>query len=198
MYNLQLFSKIIFCLNFLFFFWIPCVLYLFNLVDDIISDVNDDVISDITDDVIMHDVISDVSHHTAPKTNISHPHPQGQATQIQTAVHTRWLSKLTCRWHATRGGPVGFSRHPSDSILLLSFCRFQKWHHVALACLSSISHLTLLQKPVKLGMTTTAIIVVFWARAGKDLQELVPICLGKRDMVLLPAPMCQRMSKRNC
>ena len=141
-YNLQLFAKIIFCLNFLFFFRIPCVLYLFNLVDDIISDVNDDVISDITDDVIMHDVISDVSDHTAPKTNISHPHPQGQTTQIQTAVHTRWLSKLTCRWHATRGGLVGFSRHPSDVILLLNFCRFPKWHHVALACLSSISHLT--------------------------------------------------------
>ena len=64
MYNLQLFSKIIFCPNFLFFFWIAFVLYLFNLVDDIISDVNDDVISDITDDVIMHDVITDVSHHT--------------------------------------------------------------------------------------------------------------------------------------
>ena len=123
-YNLQLFAKKVFCLNFLFFFWIPCVPYLFNLVDDIISDVNDDVISDITDDVIMHDVISDVSHHTAPKTNISHPHPEGQATQIQTAVHTRWLSKLTCRWHATRGGPVRFSRHPSDVILLLNFCRF--------------------------------------------------------------------------
>ena len=46
-YNLQLFAKIIFCLNFLFFFLILCVLYLFNLVDDIISDVNDDVISDI-------------------------------------------------------------------------------------------------------------------------------------------------------
>ena len=91
-YNLQLFAKIFFCLNFLFFFWIPCVLYLFHLVNDIISDVNDDVISDITADVIMHDVISDVSHHTAPKTNISHPHPQGQATQIQTAVHTRWLA----------------------------------------------------------------------------------------------------------
>ena len=58
--------------------------------------------------------------------------------------------------------------------------------------------LNLATKPVKLGMTTTAIIVVFWARAGKDLQELVPICLGKRDMVLLPAPMCRRMSKRNC
>ena len=38
----------------------------------------------------------------------------GQAIQIWTAVHTRWLSKLTCRWQATRGGPVGFSRHPSD------------------------------------------------------------------------------------
>ena len=87
MYNLQLFAKIIFCLDFLFFFWIPCVRYLFNLVDDIISDVNDDVMSDITDNVIMHDVISDVSHHTAQKTSISHPHPQGQATQIQTAVH---------------------------------------------------------------------------------------------------------------
>ena len=54
---------------------------------------------------------------------------------------------------------------------------------MALTCLSSISHLTLLQKPVKLGRTTTANIVVIWARAGKDLQELVPICLGKRDMV---------------
>ena len=96
---------------------------MFNLVDDIISDVNDDVISDITDDVIMHDVISDVSHHTAPKTNISHPHPPGQATQIQTAVHTRWLSKLTCRWHATRGGPVGFSRHPQ-----MLFSNTQWWY----------------------------------------------------------------------
>ena len=75
-----------FRLNFLFFLRIPCVLYLFNPVDDIISDVNDDVISDITDGVIMHDVISDMSHHTAPKTNVSHPYPQGQATQIQTAV----------------------------------------------------------------------------------------------------------------
>ena len=74
-YTLQLFAKIVFCLNFLSFFWIPCVLYLFNLVDNIISDVNDDAISDITDDVIIHDVISDVSHHTAPKTNVSHPHP---------------------------------------------------------------------------------------------------------------------------
>ena len=97
-YNLQSFAKIMFCL--VLFFQIPFVLYLFNLVDDIISDVNDDFISDITDDVIMHGVISDVFHHTAPKTNVSHPHPQGQATQIQTAVHTRWLSKLTCRWHA--------------------------------------------------------------------------------------------------
>ena len=92
----------------------------------------------------------------------------------------------------------GFSRHPSDVILLLNFCRFQKWHHVALACLSTISHLTFLQKPVKLGRTTTSNIVVIWARARKDLQELVPICLGKRDMVLLPDPMCRRMSKRNC
>ena len=78
------------------------MLYLFTLVDDIISDVNDEVISDITDDVIMHVVISDVSDHTAPKTNVSHPHRQGQATQIQTAPRTRWLSKFTCRWHATR------------------------------------------------------------------------------------------------
>ena len=38
----------------------------------------------------------------------------GQAIQISTAVHTRWLSKLNCQWQATRGGPVGFSRHPSD------------------------------------------------------------------------------------
>ena len=171
---------------------------MFNLVDDIIGDVNNDVISDITDDVIRHDLISDLSHHTAPKTNGSHPHPQGQATQIQTAVHTRWLSKLTCRWHATRGGPVGLSRHPSDVMLLLNVCRFYEWHHVALACLSSISHLALLQKPVKLGRTTPANIVVIWARAGKDLHELVPICLGKRDMVLLPAQMCPRMWTRNC
>ena len=41
-YNLQSFAKIVFYLGF--FFWIPFVLYLFNLVDDIISDVNDDVI----------------------------------------------------------------------------------------------------------------------------------------------------------
>ena len=99
-YNLQLFAKIIFCL--VLFFCIPVVLYLFNLVDKIISDVNDDVISDITDDVIRHDLISDVSHHPAPRTNVSHPHPEGQATQMRTALHTRWLSKLTCKWHATR------------------------------------------------------------------------------------------------
>ena len=191
-YNLQLFAKNG-CLPFFSFFWILFVLYLFNLVDDIMSDANADVIRDITDDVIMHDFISDVSHHTASKTNVLPPPPQGQANQIQTAVHTLWLRNLTCRWHATRGGPVGFSRHPSDVILLLNFCRFQKWHHVALACLSSISHLTLLQKTVKLGRTTTANIVVTWARAGRDLQELVPICLGKRDMELLPAQMCQRM-----
>ena len=78
-YNLQLFAKIIFCL--VFCFWIPFVLYLFDLVDDIISDVNDEVISDITDNVIMHDVISDLSHHTAPKTKVSHPHPPGQANR---------------------------------------------------------------------------------------------------------------------
>ena len=108
-YNLQMFAKIIFCL--IFFFWIPFVLYLFNLVDDIINDVHDNVISDITDDVIMHDVISDVSHHTAPKTNVSHPHPQGQATQIQTAVHTRWLSKLTCSSKLTiLGSPAAAGR----------------------------------------------------------------------------------------
>ena len=98
-YNLQLLGKIILCC---FFFCIPLGLYLFHPVDDIIRIVNDPVISDITDDVIMHDAISNESHHTAPKTNVSHQHPQGQATQIQTAVHTRWLSQLTCRWHATR------------------------------------------------------------------------------------------------
>ena len=196
MYNLQLFAKsFLHCFP---SFWIPFVLYLFNLIDDITSHVNDDVISDITDGVIRHDLISDVSHHPEPKRNVSHPHPQGQATQIQTVVHTRLLSKLTCRWHATRGGPVGFSRHPSDVILLLNFCRFQKWYDVALACLSSISHLTLVHKPVKLGRTTTANNVVIGARAGKDLQELLPICLGRRYIVLLPAQMCPRMGKRNC
>ena len=45
---------------------------------------------------------------------------------------------------------------------------------MALACLSSISDLPLLQKQVKLGRTTIAYIVVIWARACKDLQELVP------------------------
>ena len=47
-----------------------------------------------------------------------------QAIQIWTAVHTRWLSKLTCRWQATRGGPVGFSRHPSDLSHLIYFDSF--------------------------------------------------------------------------
>ena len=94
-YNLQFFGKKVFCLAYV--FWIPFVLYLFSLVDDVISDVisdvTDDVISDITDDIIRHDLISDVSHHPTPKTNVSHPNPRGQATQIQTAVHTPWLSK---------------------------------------------------------------------------------------------------------
>ena len=80
-YNLQLFAKIIFFSLIVFFLDTLCSIFV-NLVDDIISDVNDDVISDITDDFIMHEVISVVSHHTAPKTNVSHPHPQGQATQI--------------------------------------------------------------------------------------------------------------------
>ena len=93
-YSLQLFAKIVVCLAF--FISIPFDLYLFSLVDHVMSDVTDDVISDITDDGIRHDLISDVSHHPSEKTNVLHPNSQGLATQIQTAVHTRGLSKLTC------------------------------------------------------------------------------------------------------
>ena len=48
----------------------------------------------------------------------------GQAIQIWTTVHTRWLSKLNCRWQATRGGPVGFSGHPSYLSHLIHFDSF--------------------------------------------------------------------------
>ena len=74
-YNLQLFAKIMFCL--LFVSSTPFGLYFLILLDDIISGVNHVVISEVTDDVVKHDLISDASDHPAPKTNVSHPHPQG-------------------------------------------------------------------------------------------------------------------------
>ena len=48
----------------------------------------------------------------------------GQAIQIWTAAHIWWLSKLTCRWQATRGGPVRFCGHPSDLSHLMYFDSF--------------------------------------------------------------------------
>ena len=93
-YNPQLFAKIFFCLDFF-----VLIHFVLNL-----SSRTDDVIRDVADDVMRHDLISYVSHHLALKTNVSHPHPHGQTTRVQTAVHTRSLSKLTYRWHTTRGG----------------------------------------------------------------------------------------------
>ena len=75
-YNLQLFAKMIFCLVFV----SGCLMFYICLTWLMTSSVMSMM----------------MSHHPAPKTNVLHPHPQGQTTQIQTAVHTRWLSKLTC------------------------------------------------------------------------------------------------------